>query len=110
MTEHEDNKEEDQGNELEQYLQQLDEIGQHSFDPNYWLSRNRIPPHTRIIADKTSRNIPKWAFLGFGILLLVCFSWLGWDHINSSEPDAALRDLIGIIIGIIIVVGNIRIR
>jgi hypothetical protein len=110
MTEQEDNKDESQGNELEQYLQQMGEMGQHSYDPNYWASRGRIPPHTQIIADRVARTIPKWVFLGFGVLLLVCFSWLGWGHISSGEPETALQDLVGIVVGIIIIIGNITIR
>lgn len=109
MAEHEDNREGNQSSELEEYLRQVGDIGEHSYDPNYWLSHGRTPPHTQVIADKAAKTIPKWAFLVFGVVLLACFSWLGWRHISSGEPETALQDLVGIVVGIIIIVGNIRI-
>ncbi len=109
MAEHEDNRE-NQGCEFEEYLQQAGDMGEHSYDPNYWLSRGITPPHTQVIADKAAKTVPKWVFLGFGVVLLVCFAWFGWGHIRSGEPENALQDLVGIVVGFIIIAGNIRIR
>lgn len=59
--------EQDKDDALDQYLQELEEIQDHSLVPHYWAVKNDTPP---LYKGLTSGNLPKWIKIVFAFLAL----------------------------------------